>query len=341
MFRRHPILILVAILLVAVAAAAYAAISSEKGKRAFLGVVLDEVTEGAAVDYGVKAGQGALVRKVTSDSPAEEAGLRANDIIVKFDGSPVESADSLKEMLGKKSSGDVVQLGIIRGGKEQSIEVTLRARQASKRIEVRTESDEEKGDWPLPRMPKAPKRAFAGVHLQELSEGLAKYFSVEKGVLISDVEEGSPAEKAGIEAGDVIIRVDGVATDNAGDVHRLVRCHEPGEKAKFEVVRKGEKRTIEVELEGRPDNLGRLDLHGFGLGPHMGRWKTFRDEERRELLDDLRGSIPKVDTDDIREKVYEFQIELQPELEELKARVQELEKEIERLKEERFQQQKM
>jgi len=341
MHRRYLILILGAILLVAVAAAAYAAISSEKGKRAFLGVLLDEVTEGVAVDYGVKAGQGALVRKVTSDSPAEEAGLRANDIIVKFDGTPVESPDNLKEMLGKKSSGDAVQLGIIRGGKEQSIEVTLRSRQASKRIEVRTESDEEKGDWPLPRMHKAPERAFAGVRLQELSEGLAKYFSVEKGVLISDVEKGSPAEKVGIEAGDVIIRVDGVTTENTGDVHRLVRCHEPGEKAKFDLVRRGEKKAIDIELEGRPDNLGRLDLYGFGLGPHMGRWKTFRDEERRELLDDLPGSIPKVDTDDIREKVYEFQIELQPELEELKARVQELEKEIERLKEERFQQQKM
>jgi predicted metalloprotease with PDZ domain len=281
---------------------------------------------------------------VTDDSPAEKAGLHAKDIIVKFDGMPVDSPDDFREMLKKKKCCDVVQLGIVRKGEERTIEATLGERESAKRIVLNLGDDDEGIEWLLsdiPDMPDIPKRAYAGVHLQELTEGLAKYFSVEKGVLISDVEKESPAEKAGIEAGDVIIRVDGVTTDNTGDVQRLVQCHEPGEKAKFEVVRKGEKRTIEVELEGRPDNLGRLDLHGFGLGPHMGRWKTFRDEERRELLDDLRGSIPKVDTDDIREKVYEFQIELQPQLEELKARLQELEKEIQRLKEERFQQQKM
>jgi len=338
MFRRYPILILGAILLVAGTAVVFAGVSAEKGKRAFLGVMLDEVTEGNAADYGVGTGHGALVRKVTSDSPAEEAGLRANDIIVKFDGTPVESPDNLHEMLGKKSSGDVVQLGIIRGGKEQTVTATLGAPRRSERFELRTENDEEEGDWPSSMMPKAPKRAYAGVHLQELSEGLAKYFSVEEGVLISDVEEGSPAEKAGIEAGDVIIRLDGVTTDNTHDVQRLVRCHEPGEKAKFEVVRKGEKKTIEVELDERP---GHPRSYGYGFGPHMGRCKIFRNEDRRELLDDFPGSIPKVDTDDIREKVYEFQIELQPQLEELKGRLEELEKEIQRLKEEKFQQQKM
>ncbi len=341
MFRRYPILILGAILLVAGAAAVFAGMSVEKGKRAFLGVVLDEVTEGAAADYGVETGHGALVRKVTSDSPAEEAGLRSNDIVVKFDGNPVESPDNLREMLREKSSGDVVQIGIIRGGKEQTVEATLGARQLSKRIKIRTDNDEKESDWPPLMTHKAPKRAYAGIHLQELSEGLAKYFSVEEGVLISDVEKGSPAEKAGIEAGDVIIRIDGIETDDAGDVQRLVRCHEPGEKAKFEVVRRGEKKAIEVELEGRLDELGCVDLYGLGLGLPMGRCKIFRDEKCRELLDDLPGSIPKVDPDEIRERAYEFRLELQPQLEELKGRLQELEKELERLKEEKSQQQKM
>ncbi|MFH1010468.1 MAG: PDZ domain-containing protein [bacterium] len=347
MNRKHSFLILAALLLVA-GSAVIAADTSEKSEkkesRAFLGVFLDDVSEKTASDYGAPSGQGALVSRVSSDSPAEEAGLRANDIIVKFAGTAVKNSDDLRKMLREKNPGDIVTLTLIRGGKERTIEVTLGKRSRSQRFGLPEKDIKKEFMWALPEMPEMPEtagHAWAGVHLQDLTEGLAKYFGVEEGVLISDVEKESPAEKAGIETGDIIVRIDGHTTNDLHDVQRWVGRHEPEEKAKFEVVRKGASKTIEVELGESPRPP---TMHGFspyGLRSHSGRRQIYRDEDLRELLEDIPRSIEKIDPDEFGQRIYKFRKDLQPQLEELKERLRDLEKELQRLKEERSSQQKM
>jgi membrane-associated protease RseP (regulator of RpoE activity) len=344
MSRRNLLLILGAILLIAAAALVYASVSNEKGKRAFLGVVLDEVTEKAAAKNKIEAGHGALVTMVTDDSPAEKAGLRAKDIIVKFDGTPVDSPDDLRRMLREKKCCDVVQLGVIRKGEEKTIEAILGERESAKRIVLNLGDDEGGIEWVMPDVPDIPdfpKRAFAGVHLQELTEGLAKYFGVEHGVLISDVEKESPAEKAGILAGDIICCIDGEKTESTGEVQSLIRDHEPGEMAKFEIVRRGEKLTIEVELGEKSDGWGCLDLYGLGMGTYGTGCRIYSDKKCRELFKDHRCIRQKTDPNEVWEKSYEYKLDLQPQLDELKAQLKELQKEMQRLREQEFQRQKM
>lgn len=338
MNRRYPILILGILLIgagvVMIAVGAFAK-SSEETSKAFLGVVLDEVTSDVAAEYGATSG-GALIQEVTSRSAAKKAGLRANDIIIKFDGTPVGNPDDLRKAIKSKSPGDEVKLTYLRGGTQKTVDVTLGEHQTKTKIIYRDKRDDDCSHIKAPKIHKIKKsmepRAYAGVHLQELSEGLAKYFEAKEGVLISDVEKGSPAEKAGIEAGDVVISVDGQSTEDIGDVQKLVRKHEPGETAKFEVLRKGKKKTFSVEL-------GETEDKSFGwIGAPGGQMMVFDDEEFED--GDAERFYHEFDVDEFKDDMHDLRINLQrdlePELEKLKIQLQELQEELRQLKKEKF-----
>ncbi|MBM3325218.1 MAG: PDZ domain-containing protein, partial [Calditrichaeota bacterium] len=100
MNRKYSYLILAVLLLVA-GSAAIAADTSDRPKkkegRAFLGVFLDDVSEKIASDYGVPSGQGALISRVSSDSPADKVGLRANDIVIKLDGATIKDSEDFRK----------------------------------------------------------------------------------------------------------------------------------------------------------------------------------------------------------------------------------------------------
>jgi predicted metalloprotease with PDZ domain len=351
MSRKFSFLILAALLLAA-GSAVIAADTSEKSEksekkesRAFLGVFLDDVTSDIASDYGVTQGQGALVRRVSQDSPAEKAGLRANDVIVKLGDTAVKSADDLREMLHAKKAGDVVQLTVVRGGEEKTIEATLGKRPRAVEFGLEPKDIEKEFKWVLPQTPEMPEpsgHAWAGIRLQELSEGLAKYFGVEDGVLISDVEKDSPAEKAGLEAGDVIVRIDGRSINDPQDVQRRVGRHDPGETAKFEVVRKGASKTIDVELGEAPRGSVPWGLRQYQYGPFPGRGcGIFRNQCMRELPGKPEGSMQRIDRGEIRAQARDLQKQLQPQMKELKKQLRELQKQLQQLKEEESRQQKM
>lgn len=341
MNRRYPVLILGILLIgvgIVIAVGAFAKDSEVTGK-AFLGVVLDEVTDDVAKEYGATSG-GALIQEVTSRSAAKKAGLRANDIIIKFDGKSISDPDDLRKALRSKSPGDEVELTFLRGGTQKTTDVELGKRK-SKQIVMKYKGGDDdtfihsRGKCKSLKSKRACKYAYAGIHLQELSEGLAKYFETKEGVLISDVEEDSPAEKAGLKAGDVVIKIDGETTENSQDVQRWVRKHEPGETAKFEVIRKGRKKTIKVEL-GASKGSQHFGWFGAPGGPMM----VFDDEELEEFPGDIEHFFHDFDFDEFKDDVDDIRINLQrdlePQLEELKAQLQELKEDIRQLKKEKF-----
>jgi len=94
-------------------------------------------------------------------------------------------------------------------------------------------------------------RGRLGIRYHELSDQLARYYKVEGGVLVSSVAEGSPAEKAGIKAGDVIVKVNGKAVKDAGDLHSEVARVESGAEATLSVQRDGKALDVKVKLEER------------------------------------------------------------------------------------------
>jgi chaperonin cofactor prefoldin len=237
--------------------------SSKDESGAFLGIVPEEVTSDIAADYGVAAGQGVLVEETVSGSPADDAGLRANDVITMINGARLTGPSELRVQLEKYKDGDKVVVQYYRGGKERSADVTL--------VDKGNDGTHEwswQGEFPdLPDVEhlkglhkwstkERSSAAFAGIVTQELSDGLKNYFKVEGGALISEVVEDSPAEKAGLLAGDVILKIGSEKVADQGDVSDVIRDRKPEETVDFHIMREGKSMVIPVTLTNRKDFYG-------------------------------------------------------------------------------------
>ncbi|MDD5087685.1 MAG: PDZ domain-containing protein [bacterium] len=270
------------------------AVADEKEAKAFLGIVPAEVTSDIAADYGLMGpGTGVLVSGVTSDSPADKIGLRENDVIVKINSATVTGPEELRTQLAKYRPAETIELVYLRGGKEKSANVELA--KAPGALDWAGKEWASAKDLAL-NIPNfdwkeiGGKGPFAGIVTQELSDGLASYFAVEKGALISEVVEDSPAEKAGLKAGDVITKIGDVDVEDEGDVRKAIRKHEVGDDVDFFIRRDKVPMTIKVKLgehdfgsliQGNVDVLTDAD-HGqliIGLKGH----------ELEELQDELRA----------------------------------------------------
>lgn len=261
---------------------ALAKASQKSESSAFLGIVPEEVTSDVAADYGVAAGQGVLIEETVGGSPADDAGLRANDILVSINGSRLTGPSELRVQLQKYKEGDEVSLVYMRGGKERTASVKLADSDSGEDFNWSW------GGTPVPPMaPRAPqvfkwdsresnKSAFAGIVTQELSSGLKSYFKVEGGALVSEVVEKSPAEKAGLKAGDIITKIGAESVDDQSDVSDVIRDLDPDQTVDFHIIREGKSMVIPVTLTNRKDFYGEAS-EGDGME------FAFTDEDTREL----------------------------------------------------------
>src|SRR5262249_18421076 len=94
------------------------------GEVGYLGVYLEEVTSERTKELGLTEERGAIVMKVVADSPAEKAGLKENDVIVSFNGRPVDSVREFERLLGDTPAGRTVAIGILRGGNNHTLTPT-------------------------------------------------------------------------------------------------------------------------------------------------------------------------------------------------------------------------
>lgn len=279
---------------------------SKSDDGAFLGIVPEEVTSDIATDYGVIAGQGVLVESTVDGSPADEAGLRANDILLAINGQKLTGPSELRVQLDKFKEGDEVTLTYKRGGSERSASVKLADRDEHS-FSWSWSSDDEGAPTP-PTPPHAPealrwerkmassKTAFAGIVTQELSDGLKSYFKVEGGALVSEVVEKSPAEKAGLKAGDIIVKIGTDDVDDSGDVSEAIRDSDPEETVDFHVIREGKSMVIPVTLTNRRDFYGEAGDPTFEMGMNFG------DGEAEQLA---------VEMDKLQEELRAMGVELE------------------------------
>lgn len=238
----------------------------EKKQKGWLGVSVQEMTPSMRDDMKLGDRSGLLVSDVVPGSPADDAGLEEEDVIVRFDGKAVEKADDFARSVRNTEPGTKVKLLIIRDGEEKEVEVTLGRRKTTRARHFGWERERELIILGRPRL---------GVQVHELNEDLAPYFKVEKnqGVLVLKVEEGSPAEKAGLKAGDVITKVDDEEVRAPEELIEILDDYEEGDVAKIGYVRGGKKESVQVELEDfercgfrfqLPKRL-RFRLHRFGI----------------------------------------------------------------------------
>lgn len=229
-----------------------------EGEKYGLGVVIGELEQKDQERLGID--KGARVLDIVEDSEAERIGLRKDDVIVEFDGRKIESAEALHDLVAEVEEEKEVQLAVIREGEQKSFTANLKKLEP-KKVSVHIDgSDFEFGDFSGLdkaldidiKMPKfwyeQSKGGFLGVAAENISDQMLDYFEVEHGVLIEEVYEDTPAEKFGLKAGDVIVRVEDRDIKDYSDLIRTLNYYNPGEKVKIEYVRKGESKHVTVTL---------------------------------------------------------------------------------------------
>ena len=294
-------------------------------ERAWLGVYTQALTPELLEGMSYQ-GKGVLVNRVVPDGPADRAGVKKGDIITGFNARTVESPGTLSDLVGQGRAGQSASLRIVREGRTQTLNVMLAAR-ADDDMDMEGGPHEihigdSDGEGPLdmdfgPGVMRMMGRGRLGVRVEGLNPDLASYFSVPngKGVLVVEVMKDTPAEKAGLKAGDVIIKVGDKPVEEAGDVAKALPEDEG--KVALSIVRKGARRTLEAELEKR-DHVMRF---GRGEGP-MG----MGDGDHDRVIRIRRGVDPGGD-DSGRSGGPS-----QRDFDELRRQVEELRRQLERLK---------
>jgi serine protease Do len=205
---------------------------------------------------------GVLVTAVMHGSPAEKAGLEAGDRIVAVDGRSVATEKDLREALHGLDAGKKVTVEIKRDGDRKRLDATLGERKDLRALAESYALNLPEGihATPLPEgylsqleregglATTVRARPRLGVSILPLTDELREHFGVEKGrgVLVSAIVKGSPAERAGLKAGDVIVAVGGSPVDEAGDIGRVLK---KGESVDVEVIRDRGRATFTASIE--------------------------------------------------------------------------------------------
>ncbi len=180
-----------------------------KVSRGWLGVGIQNVDENLAQSFGMKNTDGSLVSSVVPKSPAEKAGFLVGDVIINFDGKPVESAKTLPLIVGNTPIGKKIAVKVIRSGAEKTIDVTI---------------DKLGGkDEPVAAI---EEKGALGVAVSALtSEERSKLKIHDKGVKVEKVITDSPAENAGVKKGDIILAVNGKTIPTPEALKKVIQNH--------------------------------------------------------------------------------------------------------------------
>ena len=171
-----------------------------KVHRGMLGVGIQDVTSDLANSFGLKEVRGVLINSITPNSPADKAGIKQGDVIVNFNGAKINDNNDLRNRVAQTAPNSEATIGIIRSGGEQSFKVTLAEFQPKKDA-----SDDEK-DSPNAE----PTQGKLGLSLTPLTPQIASQLDIKDasgGLVVADVQSGSPADEAGIQKGDVILQI--------------------------------------------------------------------------------------------------------------------------------------
>jgi serine protease Do len=181
-----------------------------KVRRGYLGVTLQPLTPELAKSFGLDSPRGALISEVLADTPASEAGLRPGDIVLSLEGKDVKDQRELMEAVAILAPGTQAELVVLRGGEENTVTVELGERPSQDSLAKREARGQRRTD------------AF-GLQLGDLPGNLAQELGLSGGALVREVAPGSPAARAGLMPGDVILSVDEDEVRSADDADERLR----------------------------------------------------------------------------------------------------------------------
>jgi serine protease Do len=192
----------------------------------------------------LKDRRGAVVSAVTPDSAASRAGLEPGDVIIGFGGKPVTSRDELVRMVVNTKPGTTVPLRIVRDRQERTINVTV------DELDLEAETATARGGGRDNDTAQETSSGF-GITLQNVTPEIARRLRLEdrRGAVITDVEQGSPAARGGLQPGDVIVRVGRQPVESAGEAQRELARIESGGTAFLRILRGGQETFVTVTKE--------------------------------------------------------------------------------------------
>jgi serine protease Do len=244
--------------------------SEDSGTSSYLGVDIADVTTERLTALKLKEEKGVEVTMVDQDAPAGKAGLKEHDVILTMNGASIESGAQLRRMIHETPAGRVISLGLSRDGQPMTVKVQL----ADKHSEFAMAHPKSKEfHFEMPNIPPMPdidipsinmvvvtSSARSGLMVENITPQLGEFFGVKNGngVLVRSVEKGSRAEKAGIRAGDVIVKVNDQAVHDTSDFSHAVKSRS-GNSVSVGVIRDKKEQNLNLTLPARKESGELLD----------------------------------------------------------------------------------
>ena len=239
----------------------------------WLGVETHEVTADKAKELKLSAERGVVLGRIVPDSPAAKAGLKENDVVTEINGQRVEGAAQFRRMIHEIPAGRSIQLTVWRDGRTQAISATLGKSEERHHAMKMVAPTPGTFAFRMPEIPEIPPMEWnggmlaggqprLGIDAEDLSGQLGAFFGAPdgEGILVRDVNSGSPAEKAGVKAGDVITSLNGDRIRTVGDLREKLSAKrdDKDRTVKLGVLRNKSDISLTVELPApaaRPKRL--------------------------------------------------------------------------------------
>jgi serine protease Do len=227
----------------------------------YMGVGIMTVDSARAKALKMKEERGAEITQITPGGPAEKAGLKVNDVILEFGGEQVQNQQQLGRLVRESAPGRQVKVDVWRNGAMQTVTVTIESHR-----EVSMEDPWGRGVWselpppgvnwppvvampPVAPFPTIVQSPVLGVECESLGDEqqFAEFFGVKDGLLVKNVLSGSPAARAGIKAGDVIVKVDETRVGTRRELNDALRVASQKNTYQVTVVRNKKEQQITVQ----------------------------------------------------------------------------------------------
>ncbi len=245
----------------------------------WLGVETQEVTSDKAKGLKLPSERGVVIGRIVPDSPAAKAGLKEDDVVTEVNGQRIEGTTQFRRMIREIPAGRTVQLTVWRDAHSQTLSVTLGKAEERQRVRMGAPPGafsfhvkELPDTIEIPEMPQMEwggmlmpgMRPRLGIDAEDLTGQLGSYFAAPEGegVLVREVNSGSPAEKAGLKAGDVITKLNDERIRTVGDLREKLSAKRDDKTAKLGILRNRSQMNLTVELPPPQEKTKRLKLHG-------------------------------------------------------------------------------